>query len=345
MDHTTTKPDTPVTHAFTCDVEAWFHAHNLNIPKASWERLPTRLEQCMSDLLERLDRWNLRATFFVLGDAARRHPKLIKTIADSNHEVACHGWNHDVVSQLEPRSFHRDVLDARRYLQDVTGQPIEGYRAPAYSITPATAWALPVLAEVGFSYDSSIYPVRSPHGRYGWPGTPREPHELRHDDGSTIGLWEFPLPVLDLGPRKIPALTGGYLRLYPTCISQWALAQHNALRIPAVMNIHPWELDVELSRDGTCKISSEAMALVGQFSNTTKLKRWMHSQGTKRLLPRLEQLISTSQMRPLIELLNDRRLVKARSTSKETNSPRSELMDAATQEPAQQRRGDLSGMS
>lgn len=309
------QADTPVVHALTCDVEAWFHAHNLRIPSPVWPSLPTRLERLIPAILDKLDDVSIKATFFVLGDAAQRHQSLIREIALHGHEVACHGWLHEPLYQLTPEAFRQDVLRCRGYLEDVTGQAIVGYRAPAYSVTPKTAWALSILAELGFAYDSSIYPVVSPHGRYGWNGISRAPHPLPAADGGFSGLWEFPLPIMKFGPRRIPALTGGYLRLYPLAMSRRALNALQADGLPAILNFHPWELD---TREG--RVAPEARALVDKHGRMTRFGKWLHFQGTARTWPRLEALVAGRRFQRVVDLLNDRRMVASGRQSKTEHS-------------------------
>lgn len=224
-------------NALTIDVEEWFHAHNLAIPTADWARWPSRLEEPIGRLRALLTRFDTKATFFVLGWVAERAPDLIRAIADDGHEIACHGYDHRPVTELTPDEFHDDLARARRALEALVNSPVIGYRAPSYSIGHANRWAFDVLVAQGFRYDSSIYPAASPHGRYGVPDAPQVPFSPRP------GLWEFPLPTLQLLGRRVPALTGAYLRLSPPSVIRAAFHQNLRRSIPVVVNVHPWELD------------------------------------------------------------------------------------------------------
>lgn len=229
------KPGT--TGALTIDVEEWFHAHNLAVDPAEWNTLPSRIESQMAGLLELLDRAGVLATCFVLGWVARRHPRLVHALHAHGHEVACHGDAHVPIFKQAPATFAQDIRRAKDSLEDLIGAPVRGYRAPSYSITAETLWALDELEQAGFTYDSSIYPVRAPHGRYGMPGAPLGPHRIRPQ------LWEFPLPTVRLGGCRLPAATGAYLRLWPLGVTRLAFRQYRRLGLPVVVNVHPWELD------------------------------------------------------------------------------------------------------
>ncbi len=225
------------THILTFDLEAWFHAHNLSIPASDWDALPMRLATPVEQILELLALHETKATFFVLGWVARRLPELIRLIHCEGHEIASHGYDHVRVDGQKHRAFAADVAKSKRVLEDITSAPIFGYRAPSYSIGAQSLWALDVLCEEGFLYDSSVYPVRAPHGRYGLPGAPRNPYQMHN------GLWEIPLPIVRLLGCRMPALTGGYLRHLPWWVNLLALKQYDRAGTPAVINVHPWEFD------------------------------------------------------------------------------------------------------
>ncbi|MFQ5590116.1 MAG: XrtA system polysaccharide deacetylase [Phycisphaerae bacterium] len=233
---------TAARNAVTFDVEEWFHAGNLGIPRRSWNDFPSRLAEPADRILSLLDRHGTRATFFVLGWVAKRCPRLVQRIQAAGHEIASHGYWHRSVDAQTPREFHEDVRSSRSTLEDLTGVPVLGFRAPNYSLNPQASWALDVLEELGFAYDSSIYPARAPHARYGATGTPVRPYRIRPK------LWEFPLPTLQLLRWRLPAATGGYLRASPLAVTQLALAQNLRHSIPVVVNVHPWELDPDHPR-------------------------------------------------------------------------------------------------
>ena len=229
-------------NALTFDVEEWFQAENLKIPRAQWSELPSRLERPINETLALLDRYDTRATFFVLGWVASRQTVLIRRIRAAGHEIASHGYAHQPINQQSRVKFRDDVYASKLVLEDLLGEPITGYRAPGYSINHDTGWALDILGELGFAYDSSIYPVRAPHGRYGLPGAPLRPYRIRNR------LWEFPLPTVSILGYRLPAATGGYLRLWPYRLTERAFRQNHRRGVPVVVNVHPWELDPDQPR-------------------------------------------------------------------------------------------------
>lgn len=227
----------PPENAMTFDVEEWFQAHNLEIPRQGWDNYPSRLDRPIDEILSLLDHYDTRSTFFVLGWVASRNPSIVRRIHRAGHEIADHGFWHRRVSNQPFVEFQEDVRRSKAVLEDLIGQPVNGYRAPSYSLGSNTEWAFDVLEGSGFTYDSSIYPTRAPHGRYGWSGSPLTPYRLRP------GLWEFPLPTLGLLGFRIPAGTGAYLRLLPLSVTLRALRQNLLRSVPVVVNVHPWELD------------------------------------------------------------------------------------------------------
>jgi len=265
--------------AWTVDLEAWFHAHNLAIPPARWDSLPPRLDEPVQRLLALFQRNGVRATFFVLGWLAERLPHLVRSIQAEGHEIASHGYGHRPLSDLNPRSFRRDLRHSRVAIENVVGQAVRGYRAPRYSIPDPRHWALDVLNEEGFRYDSSFYPARAPHGGYGSPGLPLGPHQIRP------GLWEFPLPTLGILGWRIPALTGAYLRVLPFWLTRRALAQYAARGLLVVLNVHPWELDPDQPR----------------WPTAWPARGW-HYLNLRQTYPRLEQLAGHGSSQTLGEL-------------------------------------------
>lgn len=224
--------------ALSIDVEDWFHAANLAgvIPREAWDDCELRVERNTMRMLQILEAFNVRATFFVLGWVAERCPKLVRSIAEAGHEVACHGHGHQLITSLQPSEFRADVSRAKHYLEDLLGMPVRGYRAPSFSITD---WAIPILQELGFEYDSSFVPTIA-HDRYGkltgvHAGTPVA---LLGD-----GFHEVCISCLRLGKRGIPWGGGGYFRLAPYAL--WEQGVRAILRSgrPYVFYIHPWEID------------------------------------------------------------------------------------------------------
>jgi polysaccharide deacetylase family protein (PEP-CTERM system associated) len=204
-----------------------------------------RLESSTRWLLDQLDQADVKATFFIVGQIARHNPGLIRSISRAGHEVASHGWDHRRLHNLTPASFREDVRRSKEALEQLTGQPVKGYRAPTFSIVRHTAWALDVLAESDILYDSSIYPVL--HDRYGVPGAPRQPFLAK---GQCHTLLEFPLAFLRLLGMKIPIGGGGYFRLLPLAFLERALRQVARDCSPpvAVLYFHPWEFDLLQTR-------------------------------------------------------------------------------------------------
>lgn len=196
-------------------------------------------------LLGRLAEYDIRATFFILGQLASEQPQLVRTIHRHGHEVASHGWDHRRLHQLTPASFREDLRQSCAVLADLTGEPVLGYRAPTFSLVKQTAWAIDVLAEFGLLYDSSIYPVR--HDRYGVPAAPRTPFRLRGLGGEIL---ELPPATLRLFRTNLAAGGGGYFRLFPLTLLEQALAQVQRKCEPpvAMLYFHPWEFDEDQPR-------------------------------------------------------------------------------------------------
>ena len=233
-------------NALTFDVEEYFHAEAFArvLRPEEWPTLESRVTRSTERLLDILDRERVRATFFVLGWVAERHPGLVREIATLGHEIACHGYGHRMIQHLSRPDFERDVTRAKRALEDAVGRPVLGYRAPTFSIMRATLWSLDVLIEAGFRYDSSIFPVM--HDRYGIPDAPRFPHRLKAPSGGEIT--EFPMSTMTVLGRRLPVAGGGYFRLFPYRVTRRAIARINGERQPAMVYLHPWEFDPDQPR-------------------------------------------------------------------------------------------------
>lgn len=239
----------PLRNLLTVDVEDYFHASGLEEgrPRINWRELPGRVEYTTRRLLGILSEAGCRATFFVLGWVAARHPGLVREIHEGGHEVASHGWGHRMVTRDGPAEFRADVERSRKFLEDIVGAPVYGYRAPSFTITPRTAWALRVLEDVGFRYDSSVFPIR--RHRYGDPGSPRGIHWILPPGMEGRGLLEVPLTTVRILGRNVPVAGGGYLRAFPLWFTRWAIRRINdADDIPAVVYLHPWEIDPDQPR-------------------------------------------------------------------------------------------------
>ena len=232
--------------ALTVDVEEYFHVSNFDglIERSRWDALPSRVADATKRLLDLFDATGNRATFFVLGWVAERHPDLVRELAARGHEVACHGYGHELLQVIGPDRFRADLERARAAIEDATGIRVCGYRAPSFSITLRTLWALEILHEAGFSFDSSIFPIR--HPRYGISDF--SPHPVRVQLESGASIREFRLTTLGLGPLRLPLAGGGYLRFLPESVLRRGWERLVAAEVPAALYVHPWEIDPEQPR-------------------------------------------------------------------------------------------------
>ena len=231
-------PPEPILNGLSVDVEDWFQvgAFERVIDKADWDTLGPRVEANTDAVLDLFARGGVHGTFFTLGWVAHRCPALIRRIADAGHEVASHGWDHQRVFTMDAAAFRADLTRARAALEDAGGQAVTGYRAPSFSIDARTPWAHPVLAEAGYTYSSSVAPLR--HDHYGWPDAPRYAHRPLADGR----LVELPVTIARWGKRRL-ATGGGFFRLLPAALTDYAVRQVNAEAHAAVFYFHPWEID------------------------------------------------------------------------------------------------------
>jgi len=274
----------PSLAAFSVDVEDYFQVEALRpfCPREKWDSFEDRTVASTERLLTLLAARSCSGTFFVLGWTANRHPGLVRRIAGAGHEIASHGMDHELIYNLGPKAFRKDVRDARKLLQDLSGQEVIGYRAPSYTIMARTIWALGILAEEGYRYDSSIFPIA--RRRYGMPGAQRWPHLIQTDGGQSIA--EFPLPTVRIGPVNMPATGGAYLRLLPFRLQAWSLKRMINANRPFVLNVHPWELD-----------PGQPRFPVGMRT------RWTHYHNLARAEERLDSLLSLATYRPISKVL------------------------------------------
>ncbi|MDQ4131312.1 MAG: polysaccharide deacetylase family protein [Actinomycetota bacterium] len=227
-------------HALTVDLEEWYHG--LELPRDRWPTT-SRLRLGLDPLLALLQTHGIKGTFFVLGVVAERSPEVVTELANEGHEIACHGHAHEFVYKQSPREFRDDVERARGAIGDIVGDAPRGYRAPYFSIRKDSIWALDILADLGFAYDSSIFPVHN--YRYGIPDAPREPHRYETVSGA---IQELPLTPLRVAGANLPFSGGAYLRILPWLVQRaaWSAATRRSMRV--VSYIHPWELDSEQPR-------------------------------------------------------------------------------------------------
>ncbi|MGH7229503.1 MAG: XrtA system polysaccharide deacetylase [Nitrospiraceae bacterium] len=229
-------------HCLTFDVEEHFQVSAFESPmrRRHWDQSESRVERNTVKILELLGQRDMRATFFVLGWVAKRHPNLVQRIARSGHEIASHGYSHELITTQTPTQFREDVRRAKQILEDLIGEPVLGYRAPSFTITSETTWAFPIIVEEDYAYDSSVFPIM--HDRYGLPGANPWCHRLVTDAGP---LWEVPPSTVNVAGIRLPISGGGYFRLYPFRLLHWLLKRVEATGQPLVMYFHPWELDPE----------------------------------------------------------------------------------------------------
>jgi polysaccharide deacetylase family protein (PEP-CTERM system associated) len=243
-----------VQNALSVDVEDWFQvgAFETVIDRQDWDALECRVERNTDAVMALFDEAGIKATFFTLGWVAERYPALIRRIVDAGHEIASHGYGHDRVFTLTPEQFAADIVLTRKLLEDASGQKVTGYRAPSFSIDQRTPWAHEILAEQGYTYSSSVAPVK--HDHYGWAEAPR--FAFRPVAGSDF--LEIPVTTAELGRKRLAAGGGGFFRLLPYAFSRWAIRQvNNDEQRPAVIYFHPWEIDPDQPRVANAPIKSK----------------------------------------------------------------------------------------
>jgi polysaccharide deacetylase family protein (PEP-CTERM system associated) len=236
----------PPVGVFSVDVEDYFHVEAFSsiVDRSKWPDYPCRVEANTMRILDLLDRRGVTGTFFILGWVAERYPKLVREITARGHEPACHSYWHRLIFRLTPEEFRDDTLRAKDVIEQAGGGAVRGYRAPSFSITRKSLWALDILAECGFSYDSSIFPIT--HDVYGIPDAPRAPFSTATSMGTIV---EYPMTTFRLqGERNWPVGGGGYLRIFPAWFTRMGIRRASAENIPLIVYIHPWEVDPEQPR-------------------------------------------------------------------------------------------------
>jgi polysaccharide deacetylase family protein (PEP-CTERM system associated) len=281
-------PDSPpslLADGLSVDVEDYYHVEAFadRIRPKMWPDLPSRVGENTRRVLELLDRASAKATFFVLGWVAERQPKIVREILSAGHEIGCHSYWHRRVWQLSRDEFQEDTRRALGAIEDAGGRAVPGYRAPTFSIVPKSRWAVEILAQLGFVYDSSVFPIR--HDLYGMPQAPRFPFKWRC--GSGLFVYEVPLLTVRMLGWNFPVGGGGYLRILPMGYTRWALRRiRRRERQPAVVYFHPWEIDPGQPR------------LQGRWKSIFR-----HYFNLRRMEPRLAALLSQSRFVPLGEYL------------------------------------------
>ena len=257
-----------ITNALTIDVEDYFQvsAFAPHIDRASWDSCECRVERNVGRILDMLAEKNVRATFFTLGWIAERYPQLIRRIVEGGHELASHGYGHERASDLTESAFVQDITRSKALLEDLCGVEVRGYRAPSFSIGEGNLWAFDCLADAGYRYSSSIYPIT--HDHYGMPDAPRFAHRTEQ------GLLEVPVTTLRLFERNLPSSGGGYFRLLPYAVTRWMLRRLNQVeRESAVFYFHPWEIDPQQPRIDGIDARTRFRHYVNLDSNEHKLGR------------------------------------------------------------------------
>lgn len=276
-----------ITNALTIDVEDYFQvsAFAPYIRRDEWDARECRVERNVGRILELLAERDVKATFFTLGWIAERYPQLVRCIVAEGHELASHGYGHERASDLDQAAFTADVTRAKALLEDLSGQPVQGYRAPSFSIGTGNLWAFDVLARAGYRYSSSIYPIR--HDHYGMPDSPRFAYRVNS------GLLEVPVTTLRLMNRNLPSSGGGYFRLLPYALSRWMISNVNREdRQSAIFYFHPWEIDSEQPR------------VAGIDAKT----RFRHYVNISRMEGRLQQLLQDFRWGRMDQIFLDRAL-------------------------------------
>lgn len=238
-------PDLIAKHCLSFDVEEHFQVSAFESPmrRRHWDQFESRVQLNTEKLLELLAKKGVQATFFILGWVAERYPSLVHQIASAGHEVASHGYAHELITSQTPVVFREDIRKAKAILESILSKPVLGYRAPSFSITKDTMWATQVLVEEGYIYDSSIFPVV--HDRYGVPSANPELHQLSTASGL---LWEVPPSTVKCLGVRLPVAGGGYFRLYPYPVLRALLRKLEGEGAPLVMYMHPWEFDPDQPR-------------------------------------------------------------------------------------------------
>lgn len=238
-------------NAMTVDVEDYFQvsAFASVVSPSDWDSIKPRVDANTSRILEMFSQHEATATFFILGWVAERFPELVKEIAAAGHEVASHGYMHQRASTQTPEEFRQDIADTKKLLEDIIGSEVVGYRAPSFSISDDNLWAYDVLADVGYQYSSSIYPVV--HDHYGMPDAPRFKFQ------TSSGVWEIPMSTLTVSGKNVPISGGGYFRLYPYLATHFAIKRFQSVDPePYIFYMHPWEIDPDQPRQAGLPLKS-----------------------------------------------------------------------------------------
>jgi len=260
-----------VTNAMSVDVEDYFQvsAFEKTLPRSEWDNISHRIVNNTIRILELFSENNIKATFFMLGWVAEHYPDLLKRIVNEGHELASHGYEHIRVTEQSPKEFRNDIIKTKKLLEDLSGAEVKGYRAASYSIGEKNLWAIDELAEAGYVYSSSIYPIK--HDLYGMPNAPR--FAFRHEKSQ---LLEIPITTVMFAGRKFPCGGGGFFRLFPYAYSRWAIHRVNTYdKQSANFYFHPWEIDTEQPRINDAPLKSRFRHYLNLDKMECRLKRLM----------------------------------------------------------------------
>jgi polysaccharide deacetylase family protein (PEP-CTERM system associated) len=257
-----------VINSFSVDVEDYFQTECMApyAPRYTWESLPSRVVQSTSRLLDLFDEFEVKGTFFFLGWVAERYPALVRRAVERGHEIGCHSYAHHPVFRLTPESFRADTLLAKQLIEDAAGVAVKFYRAPSFSIVRSCSWAFAVLSELGFTQDSSVHPIS--HPTYGNPNAPRRPWQ------TASGIVEYPIATWRVLGRNLPVGGGAYLRIFPYQFVKTGVRSLNREGLPAVLYLHPWEIDPGQPRIATA-LKSRLRQYTGLESMESKLRHLM----------------------------------------------------------------------
>ena len=282
-------------HYFTVDVEEYFNflGFERRVSRSTWDDLESRVEASVDQLLRDLADAGSRGTFFTLGWIAERHPDMVRRIAAEGHELASHGYSHRRVAELRPEEFRDEVRTTKHIIEDQVGRPVLGFRAPHFSLIPGCEWALDILVEEGYGYDSSLFPIRRPG--YGYAEGERDPYWLDRPAGR---LAEVPPATLRIGGLNLPAAGGAWFRIFPYGLVRGALRECERREVPGTFYIHPWEIDPH-----------QPVLDVPRFD------RWKHYAGLKRARRRVQRLLEEFRFEPIAESLESTLLRKGTGAS------------------------------
>jgi polysaccharide deacetylase family protein (PEP-CTERM system associated) len=277
-----------IINAFTVDVEDYYQvsAFEQHVSRDQWGQYESRVVANTRRMLCLLDTHDVKATFFVLGWVGERYPQLVREICQAGHEIASHGYWHRLIYNQKPEEFREDIRLSRQVLEDIIGEPVFIYRAPSFSITEQSRWALDILVEEGFTIDSSIFPIH--HDRYGIPGANPFPHQINTSAGT---LWEFPPSVVRFAGQNMPVSGGGYFRLFPLSWTVWCLEKiGRSTGQPFIFYVHPWETDPEQPRI---------------FKNASLKSRFRHYINLKNTEHKLDNLLPNFRFGTLSEVIRN----------------------------------------